>query len=438
MAWFGTRGTDSASLLAFPEFYATFSQTAPLSAVSVPGEWCLETMTGRRVDLDTYDIDEDTSTAARELRRQLLEVLRTPAVVVPYRPSRLLSSACFLAADTVEYLGQFIDAQVALEHKPWVESELRRAGVPVVEWTYYTPDDLSRLRDRLDLARTPLVVRRNRSAGGVGFGVAHNRDELALNVAEVEGEEFVAAAPYLHPNLPLNVGACVFADGTTTVHGASVQLIGVPGCTTRPFGYCGNDFGTIRDLGRGELEELDGITRRVGAWMAARGYRGAFGIDALAHDGRIVLMEVNPRFQGSSALAATLAYDAGLPDLFLEHMAAYLGLPPGPALSLREWVAEQPCKAQVICHNLARAPEPVAAAYAPDGARCAMLPAPGVEVDPDAVLCKLVVDGRATDDGFTLCPAVDQAVRRAVDSLCVLRPESADIPPAAERELVPA
>ena len=430
VVWFGTRGTDANPLLVFPEFSATFSQIAPLSAVSVASEWCLETMAGRRADLDTYDIDEDATLPARELRRQLVETLRTPTVVVPYRPSRLLSSACFLASDTVEYLGQFIDAQVAFEHKPWVESELRRAGVPVVEWTYYTPNDLMRLYDRLDLARGPLVIRRNRSAGGVGFGLARNHDELMLYAAELGSEEFIAAAPYLHPNIPLNVGACVFADGTTTVHGASVQLIGIRECTTRAFGYCGNDFGTIREFRTTEIEELHAITRRVGAWLASRGYVGAFGVDALAHEGSIVLMEVNPRFQGSSALGAAFAYDAGLPDLFLEHMAAHLGLPAGPATPLRDSLAEQPLIAQVICHNLARVPVSPGEPAGPHQARCTMCPAPGVEVDPDAVICKLIVAGRATDDGFTLCADVGEQTRRTLGAIL---PSQI---PAAQEDLV--
>jgi len=432
VVWFGTRGTDANSLLVFPEFSATFSQIAPLSAVSVASEWCLETMAGRRVDLDTYDIDEDATPPARELRRQLVETLRTPTVVVPYRPSRLLSSACFLASDTVEYLGQFIDAQVAFEHKPWVESELRRAGVPIVEWTYYTPDDLMRLNDRLDLARGPLVIRRNRSAGGVGFGLARNRDELILYATGLGSEEFIAAAPYLHPNIPLNVGACVFADGTTTIHGASVQLIGIPECTTRAFGYCGNDFGAIRQLSTGEIEELNVIVYRVGAWLASRGYVGAFGVDALAHEGSIVLMEVNPRFQGSSALSAALAYDAGVPDLFLEHMAAHLGLSPGPATPLRESVARQPLVAQVICHNLARVPVSTGEPTDLHQARCTMWPAPGVEVAPDAVICKMIVDGGATNDGFTLCADVGEQTRRILHAI---HPSQI---PAAQGELVAA
>jgi len=410
VVWFGTRGADAASLLSFPELRAAFSQIAPLSALSVPAEWCLETMTGRRVDLDSYDVDDDTSLAARELRRQLLEVLRTPAVVVPYRPSRLLSSACFLASDTVEYLGQFIDAQVALEHKPWVEGELRRAGVPVLDWTYYTPAEMGRLLERLD--RGPLVVRRNRSAGGAGCTLARSRDDLALTAIELEGEEFVAAAPYLHPNLPLNVGACVFPDGTTTFHGVSVQLLGIDGCTRRRFGYCGNDFGAVRRLCAAELGQLDAVTRRVGAWLCSRGYVGAFGIDAIAHRGEVVLAEVNPRFQGSSALAASLAAQAGLPDLFMEHMAAHLGLPPGPPMPLRDVVAAQPECAQVICHNVAPVPVQPPQHGDVDGARCTLVPAPGVEVDPDAVVCKVIVEGRATEDGFTLCPGVDAVVRR--------------------------
>lgn len=52
-------------------------------------------------------------------------------------------------------------------------------------------------------------------------------------------------------------------------------------------------------------------------------------------DGRIYFTEVNPRFQGSSALSAEIAGELGVPDLLLEHLAASLGLEPATGSGAR-------------------------------------------------------------------------------------------------------
>jgi hypothetical protein len=102
-------------------------------------------------------------------------------------------------------------------------------------------------------------------------------------------------------------------------------------------------------------------------------------------------------------------------------------------------LAEQPLNAQVICHNLARVPVSPGEPAGPHQARCTMCPAPGVEVDPDAVICKLIVDGRATDDGFTLCADVGEQTRRTLDAILPSQiPAAQEELVAADLDLVPA
>ena len=109
---------------------------------------------------------------------------------------------------------------------------------------------------------------------------------------------FIAAAPYLVPNIPLNVNACVFSDSLVSLHSPSFQLIGLPGFTSRTFGYCGNDFAQVRELEGNVLDQLEHIVLESGKWLAGKGYVGAFGVDALLCKGQVYLTEINPRFQG--------------------------------------------------------------------------------------------------------------------------------------------
>src|SRR5262245_25142334 len=103
LVWVGTRGYDAVSLLDLPQFSESYGIIAPLGAVSLDTDFALEEVSGKRVDLDTYKIDNDWSPPVQKLRRRLLNSLNEPAVVVAYRPSALLSALCYPRSDFVTY-----------------------------------------------------------------------------------------------------------------------------------------------------------------------------------------------------------------------------------------------------------------------------------------------------------------------------------------------
>jgi hypothetical protein len=195
------------------------------------------------------------------------------------------------------------------------------------------------------------VIRAARTSGGVGLTLARDPRQVAHSWPE-GADKFVAVAPFV-PGLPVNFSGCVFTDGTVRLHPLSLQLVGVPACTSRPFGYCGNDFGAATAaVGAEELHALDGMGRAIGGWLHREGYRGAFGVDAIATEGKALFTEMNPRFQGSSVLSARIARELDVPDLFLDHVSACLGLPQvGPELSLAEWTVRQSAVARFVVHN---------------------------------------------------------------------------------------
>lgn len=432
LVFFGTRGTDSRSLLEFNSFADVFSQIAPLNAPSIH-EICLETLTRRRVDLDRYSIDLDPSAAVHDLRKGLLRAFSRPVAVLPYRPSAVLASACFTRANLVRYMGVFHEKQACFEHKPWIETQLAAAGIRVLPWADFADDDRVLIREAAEAG--PLVLRANRSDGGAGLTLIEDPAQLDEGWP-VHGDGFLSAAPYLAPSLPLNVNACVFPGGEVSLHSPSLQLIGVPSCTGRRFGYCGNDFARIAELESRQLDELESMTRVAGAWLGRQGYLGAFGIDALLHNGDIYLIEVNPRFQGSSAVAAELARDLDRPDIFLDHMAAFLGLPPPSQIPLRELARTQPAAAHVVCHNLLDRPVRAALASPDDlAANCSLLPDPGTLVQPHAALFALRYHHAVTDTGQTLVTSVEEhlGVILSVVSGVVL-PETSEARVAHRRE----
>ena len=415
LVYFGTRGADAESLLNLPNLASIFALIAPLDARSVH-EISLEGETGERVELDCYSLDSDRRKLIDDLRRRLLHLFDRPSAVLPYRPCSFLTSAWFPRSDRTLYLGMFHNSQACFEHKPWVESQLSRFGVRVIPWCYWADSDRRLISEWA--TKQILVLRTNYSDGGAGVRLL--RDPSAIDTEwPTHGDGFLAAAPYLESSIPLNINACVFPDGTLTLHGPSLQVIGIPSLTRRVFGYCGNDFARVADLETHVLDELEKMTVRTGSWLHQNGYRGAFGIDALLHDGLLYLTEVNPRFQGSSLHSARIDDILGRADIFLEHAAAFLGLSASSVVPLRELARAQPAISHLIFHNPHDVPirvkqQPIAGPEVSSR----LLPGPDVLVLQGAIAFELVVSGSVTTDGTSLMPETRTIVDAELVRLC--------------------
>ena len=424
--WFGIRGEDGESLLQFPEFEASFSIIAALRSGVIPPESNVvyEALAGNRPDLDLYDLDFDATEPAQVFRSRMLRGVGTRCVVVTYRPSAFVSALAFSMNRSMILAGLFKDRQIAFEHKPWVETQLARRGVRALGWEYVANEHHVRVK-RLLASEGSLVLRTSRASGGVGM-VRVDSDADVDELWPAANEEFVGVAPFLRHSIPVNLSGCVFADGSVRLHPPSVQLIGIPSCTDRAFGYCGNDFGAIAALDAVVVDRLDQLGRTVGHWLHDERYIGAFGLDAMCAGSDVYFTEVNARFQGSSALSAEIAAGMGEPDLFTDHLAASLGLPAsGEGLSLRDWLTSQPAAAHVVVHNTTGTDvrrRPAASMMFTRGVRIAQLLPPSVSADPGAAVCRAIFDRSVTTTGFELdaaSVAVVDGLRRLLEAAAV-------------------
>ena len=417
LVWFGTRGDDVESIADLPQFCAAFSIIAPYSQRSTIRSLALENLTGIRVDLDAHDIDEEPDAQAlATMRRSILRELAEPSWVFTYRPSRLVSAICFARRDRTRYLGMFHDHQLAFEHKPWVETSVQDLGVPCIPWTYVADEE------QLDTLRFlddgPIMLRRSRSSGGTGLFRVDRADELEAHWPSGP-EAFASVAPYIDGGIPVNIGATVWEDGVT-VDLPSVQLIGIPSCTDRPFGYCGNDFGAVKDLDPIVLSRIEDYTIRIGRWLRTQGYIGTFGVDYLVQGDTPLFTEVNPRFQGSTHLSARLEVQAGRSCLVLEHLGACLGVPAPVEEPLAERVHRIPDAAHVVVHRTHRDGANLDPGPTLRGLRrgCGLsnadvLTRPTLHTDVGATMARLTFDRRLTRTGFTIDSDVDhQLVQR--------------------------
>lgn len=417
LIWFGIRGEDGEALAGLPELAGSCSIVAPLGGDGAgPGarydvDVCLERLRGARPDLDRYDVDLDPGEAAREFGRRMLAAVGKRCVVMTYRPSALVSALAFSMADTMTLAGPLNDRQTAFEHKPWVERSLAARGVRGIGWRYVA--DEHRGEAKRMLARGPHVLRASHASGGVGIVLARTEEDVD-RLWPAQQDAFVAVAPFLD-GVPINLSGCVFDDGSVRLHPPSVQLIGIGSCTDRAFGYCGNDFGGLYDrFGDAVLARVDALGRTVGRWLHEERYRGAFGVDAIVSGDEAIFTEVNARFQGSSALSSTIARELDVPDLFLDHLAAMLGLAPLSAgLSIEAWARRQPALSRIVVHNTADVPcaraQDAPPPALPADAAVAQL-AHDLPVDPGGTLCCVTLRRSVTATGFALDPDAELLV----------------------------
>jgi hypothetical protein len=406
LVYAGIRGSDVEPIADLPQLSAAFSIIDAYRNRSTVEGLAYEDLTGVRVDMETWDVDDhlhDDATIA--FRRGLLSALAVPSALLPYRPSRFLSAISFARADRCQHLGLFGAHQAAFEHKPWVETALSRLGVPCIPWHYVADEE--QFAVHREVAGGPVVLRRSRTSGGEGIIRVDDPDEVTRQWPHLE-EAFVSVAPYLEDAVAVNVGATVWPN-CVSVHHPSVQLIGIPSCVGRPFGYCGNDFGAVRDLDPAHLDEIERNTNTIGSWLRGHGYLGTFGVDYLIHEDRVLFTEVNPRFQGSTHASARLSVAHGEACLVLEHLAAHLGVEGEPRRPLREVAAAMPPIAHIVVHWTGEEPSHLdparlLEALGPLRRRVAVDVSTRIEleVSPGAAVVRMTTREQVTDTGRDL------------------------------------
>lgn len=408
LIWGGLRADDVEAISDLEQLAGSFAIIGGYRrGGAVPSLVDYEDLSGARPDLDLWDIEDHLDApATHQFREAMLQCLAGPTALLPYRSSAFLSSIAFARRDRCMDLGLFAGHQSLFEHKPWVETELAELGIPQLAWRYFADEERSIVR-RL-LHQGPIMLRVSRSSGGVGL-IKVTEPDLLEDQWPRRPEALVSVAAFLEGAIPLNLGATVWADGVTVNH-PSVQLIGVPGCAARPFGYCGNDFGLVREVEPDVLDTIENSVLQIGGWLRRYGYLGTFGVDFLLHEGVPYFTEINPRFQGSTHASSQISGEAGESCVVLDHIAAILGLPRSSAPCLRDLVQGIPDFSHFVIHwqeDPAKIAAPSAReilASLPAICRVDLLTKPNIMIERGGAFLRITARTRVTSTGFDLLP----------------------------------
>ena len=165
------------------------------------------------------------------------------------------------------------------------------------------------------------------ATGSSGSGTAYIRSEQdLLEAGRVVGGDPVWVAPEVRgPSINLNA---IVLDRSVVVGAPNIQLVGLEMLGSKPGMYCGNDYTAAATLDSAIWAAVHEQTRRIGGWLSTVGYRGLFGLDFVIDpaSARPYAVDLNPRWQGSTAVGAQAEARSGRLPLAAAEIAWKLGV----------------------------------------------------------------------------------------------------------------
>jgi hypothetical protein len=194
--------------------------------------------------------------------------------------------------------------------------------------TFVCPLDKTTFSKASDILDGPFVVQPPVGSSGENTYFVNNESDFERVKDILEPEQSVKLSKYL-PVPSLN-GHCVVLktrEGLRSIAACpSVQIVGAYGCTSRAEIYCGNDFSAAGRVPESIRAEICKIMEDIGLFMGAKGFLGLFGMDFLLNGDKVLALEINPRFQGSTMLLSLLQVDRGEVPLAALHVMQFMGL----------------------------------------------------------------------------------------------------------------
>ena len=164
---------------------------------------------------------------------------------------------------------------------------------------------------------TEFVIQKSISGGGNGtyLFTQYNYEEVTKNLSN---DTAFLVSPYYNNSVSLSCHV-IIDENNVIVFPISKQLLSYEG---HKISYCGSSFSDDNV----SLSTLAKDTAKKVAYRLQRvGYRGIGGFDFIYTNNQILLIEINPRYQGSSYLINLSLKNNNLPSLFELNSVAFNG-----------------------------------------------------------------------------------------------------------------
>lgn len=152
------------------------------------------------------------------------------------------------------------------------------------------------------------IIQKNYSSGGTGTYLINKANEHKI-LNKLDNRELYLVSPYYYPNCSLSCHIMIDKE-KCTVFPILEQTISTKNDN---FKYCGNQYinqeSTIS-------KKVRSSAQRIGIKLQSLGYKGICGLDFIFCNNKVFLIEINPRYQGSSYYINFLLKENRLPSLF--------------------------------------------------------------------------------------------------------------------------
>lgn len=173
------------------------------------------------------------------------------------------------------------------------------------------PHPQTRTLNKASELKFPLMIKPKFGSGGMLNMFIKNEEELAFFKERKDAEEFIAQE--FVQGIPCSVSLICSGDDAAVV-ALNEQLIGVAWLTRLPFAYCGNITPFHTKFDNEMIEYAKQISLEFGLY-------GSNGVDFILTEKGVVVLEINPRFQGS---LDTVELSMGI-NIFDAHVKSFAG-----------------------------------------------------------------------------------------------------------------
>lgn len=263
------------------------------------------------VDMNTVNFIDDYKkfvyTSAKSIQKA-----DPNAVFICFNDNKRTKMLCENMKDINIILGNSNDVLDKLNNKFVMRTELKGL-VPMLDYIYLRGNDLNYDELCKKIKCNSFVVQEKTGAGGNGTSIVRNNQDLKRLKNEI-----YSISGYVK-NTPLNITIVIGVNDILLLP-ISVQLI-----TQLNHGFCyvGGDFIASQRLSSKIVSKINKYSLAIGKHVKNMGYRGILGIDyLLCNDGKLVFMEINPRYQASSFLISKALQSSDNTNLSeLHHLA---------------------------------------------------------------------------------------------------------------------
>lgn len=279
----------------------------------------LEKESGTRKVWSNYTI-QDAVRSFVKAQKSSTSIPTAPNVAIAYRSNTVLEELSEDSAGWLRIAAPSAEIVSKLDDKIYCFDELGRWGVtqPRGEVCVLSKIDYKTLSGKFG---NPLVIKQHTGASGSGTYFVSSEKDFSGLISRL-GDQDVLVMEFIE-GLSYNIHA-VARQGELLISAPSVQLVGLRECTNRSEVYCGNDFSAIQAIDPEIVDSIRSETEKIGRWMLSQGYQGIFGVDFVGTSERLVALDINPRFQGSTSLLTQAEILKGYLPLSLLHVFEFI------------------------------------------------------------------------------------------------------------------